>query len=187
MGLACCARPPAHSTQRDLTWETNLFHVPGLAPQPADRMTFQQKIMEGKARKVSSMGPNHMLLKKKPKRHQNTEQTLNREWSFGCAPKSIGSSSPAGLGGHLRSCSDHNKLNVVAALSRFYADQEESDEACVACEKNIASLADAARRLVLWTHALSGVSWTPPSNAAVRSSRRRFWTSQRQTPRRTSP
>ena len=100
MGLACCARPPAQSTQRDLTWETNLFHVPGLAPQPADRMTFQQKIMEGQVRKVSSMGPNHMLLKKKPKRHQNTEQTLNREWSFGCAPKSTGSSSPAGLGGH---------------------------------------------------------------------------------------
>ena len=133
------------------------------------------------------MDSNHMLLKKKPKHHQNTEQTLNHEWNFGCAPKSIGSSSPAGLGGHLRSCSDHNKLNVFTALSRFYADQEESDEACVACEKNIASLADAARRLILWTHALSGVPWTPPSNATVRSSRRRFWPSQRQTPRRTSP
>ena len=38
-----------------------------------------------------------------------------------------------------------HKLNVVAALTRFYADQEESDEAGAVYEKDIASLADAAR------------------------------------------
>ena len=40
------------------------------------------------------------------------------------------------------------KLNVVPALIRFYADQDESGKACVAYETDIASLADATRRSV---------------------------------------
>merc|ERR1719191_2125055 len=40
------------------------------------------------------------------------------------------------------------KLNVVSALVRFYADQDEAEKACVVYETDIASLADATRRSV---------------------------------------
>jgi len=40
------------------------------------------------------------------------------------------------------------KLNVVSALIRFYADQDESEKACIVYETDIASLADATRRSV---------------------------------------
>jgi hypothetical protein len=54
----------------------------------------------------------------------------------------------AGFDDHLRSGRDQNKLNVVAASNRFYADPEESDKACAVCEKDIASLGDVTRRSV---------------------------------------
>ena len=57
----------------------------------------------------------------------------------------------AGFDYHLRSGRGRNNLNVVAALNRFYADPEESDEACAVCEKDIASLGDVTRRSVFVT------------------------------------
>ena len=124
-------------------------------------VVFQQKFVEAKKREAISMYFKRMLHKLNPKQHPTAEQTLNHEWILSFASKTIGSSLPAG--------------------------QEKSDEACADCEKDNASVAYVSQRPVLWTHAFSGVPRTPPSNAAVRSSRRRFWTSQRQTPRRTSP
>ena len=54
----------------------------------------------------------------------------------------------SGLGDHPRCYRDQDKLNMVAVLIRFYADQEDSDKVCAVYEKDVASLADAMRRLV---------------------------------------
>ena len=113
-----------------------------------DRALFQHKCVDDKPRKVISMDLNRMLLKMKPKHGHDTEQTLNHKWICGCAPKATGSSLQAGLSDHHRSYLDLNKLNVVTVLILFYANQEDSDKACAVYEKDIASLADAMRRLV---------------------------------------
>ena len=135
----------------------------------ACRVVFQQKFVEDKKREAISMHFMRMLHKLNPKQHPTTEQTLNHEWILGFASKAIGSSSPAGLGEHPQTDAT-DKFNVFAALALVFAGQEKSDEACVDCEKDNASLAYVSQRLVLWTHASSGVPWTPSSNAAVRSS-----------------
>ena len=147
-GLAPYAQPSALAVKRDSPWETNPLHVPRLAPQMVDRALFQQKFVEDKTRKVISMDLNRMLLKMKPKHGHDTEQTLNHKWIFGCAPKAMVSSLQAGLGDHHRSYLDQNKLNMVTVLILFYADQEDFDKVCAVYEKDVASLADAMRRLV---------------------------------------
>ena len=114
----------------------------------AYRVLFQQKIVEDKKRKAISMYLKRMLHKLSPKHHQSTEQTLNYEWISGCASKAVGSSSPAGLGEHLQTDAT-DKFNVFAALTLFYAVQEEPNEAGVAGEKDNASLADASPCSVL--------------------------------------
>ena len=113
----------------------------------AVRVLFQQKIVEDKKRKAISMGLKRMLLKLNPKHHQTTEKTLNSKWILGCAQKATGSSSTAGFGEHLADATDN--LNVFAALTLFYAVQEEPNEAGVAGEKDNASLADASPCSVL--------------------------------------
>ena len=110
----------------------------------ACRVVFQQKLVEDKKREAISMHSMRMLHKLNPKQHPTTEQTLNHEWILSLDSKTTGSSLPAA--------------------------GEKSDEACGDCEKDNASPADVSQRLVLWTHASSGVPWTPSSNAAVRSS-----------------
>ena len=56
------------------------------------------------------------------------------------------------------------KLNVVSDLSRFYADQDESEKAYVVYETDIASLADATRRSVFVDPRLER---SPLLNAAI--------------------
>ena len=85
------------------------------------------------------MDLDRMLLKMKPKHGHDTEQTLNHKWIFGCAPKAMVSSLQAGLG---------DLISQLAVLILFYADQEDFDKVCAVYEKDVASLADAMRRLV---------------------------------------